>query len=54
MNRMFKGMNLQDESLSMELNAKTEERSKLIEKMGERMGNWRGKGKLYEQINHFK
>jgi len=54
MNRMFKGVNLQDESLSMELNAETEERNKLIETMEEKMRKWTGKRKLYEQIYDFK
>ena len=38
----------------MELNTETEERSKLIENMEEKMGRWTGKGKLYEQMHRFK
>jgi hypothetical protein len=38
----------------VELNTETEERSKLIENMEEKMGRWTGKGKLYEQMQGFK
>ena len=40
--------------MSVELNTVTEERSKLIENMEEKMGRWTGKGKLYEQMHRFK
>lgn len=54
MNRMFKAVSLQDEGLCVELNAETEERSRLIENMEEKMGRWIGKVKLYEQMHRFK
>lgn len=37
----------------MELNAETEERGKMIEKIWEKMGKWAGKDKLYEQMDSF-
>ena len=50
MNRLFKAVNLQNESLSMELNSESEERRKLVERMSDKINKWSGKGKLYEQI----